>query len=502
MGNKQILVWVGESGSPASNPGFVCTPGFRVSGQHRSFLHSNGAHQRVGFTIAVNNTGSSRVGSIMVGGQAFSVIQPPVTSKVTPAPSSIVNLLPSSVSSGVGISTTENIVQSFITDANGYPLESLSVLLLNNQAAASSVSVQLWTHALNRPGTMLESFAARSVSGGAPVTHTYPSAGGTTLAANTRYWVVVKVESGAILWGQTSSAASNPGPGTVPDGRRVSFDDGANWTGVAGTDIFDVIEAVGTKTPPGLGDTFTPNGNWTLTEGSASGGQNPRPPYQLSLSETDGIVSGNGVGLVACVTVSGADHVNGVDESVIFVVFGANCTPRGTTDTYTGQLSGDTISGTYVSRDSDPATPDITGNFTMQRSVPPTVPADYNTWTAAFAGHDLNDPNADLNNNGQSNLEDWLWGIDPVDVSPARPVRIPHEANGAFNCTRRDPLLSGHSFEVWYSVDLETWTKDAGATWSLGAPGANNVETVTVSPSASLLNQPGVFFRMRAVRGE
>ena len=114
----------------------------------------------------------------------------------------------------------------------------------------------------------------------------------------------------------------------------------------------------------------------------------------------------------------------------------------------------------------------------------------------------LNDHNADLNENGQSNFEDWIWGINPVIVTPARPLDIPPNTSGTFNYTRRAQSLSGYSFSVWYSTDLMSWMEDTGATQTAGGPGSDNVETVNVTPSPAVLNRTGVFFQMRAVRGE
>jgi hypothetical protein len=68
---------------------------------------------------------------------------------------------------------------------------------------------------------------------------------------------------------------------------------------------------------------------------------------------------------------------------------------------------------------------------------------------------------------------------------------------GTVTYTRRTPSLTGYHYTVWISTDLEHWTEDTGAGQTPGTPVAD-VETVLVTLSPALWNEPQLFVRIRA----
>ena len=124
-------------------------------------------------------------------------------------------------------------------------------------------------------------------------------------------------------------------------------------------------------------------------------------------------------------------------------------------------------------------------------------PSDYGTWSAKFPGANLSNPNADFDNDGQSNDHERIWGLNPTNAASRNPFIFTSSlAAGTFSYTRRSPALTGLNYTVWTSTNLTTWTQDAGAIQSPGAAVAE-VETVAVSVSPALVAQPKLFMRMR-----
>ncbi len=125
-------------------------------------------------------------------------------------------------------------------------------------------------------------------------------------------------------------------------------------------------------------------------------------------------------------------------------------------------------------------------------------PTDYSAWAATFVGADLSDPAADLDGDGLSNDEERIWGLNPLDPASHNPIpSVAGLAAGNFAYTRRTAARTGLQFTVWTSTDMKTWTQDTGAGQTPGTPLAD-VETVLVTLSPALLNEPQLFVRIRA----
>jgi len=123
---------------------------------------------------------------------------------------------------------------------------------------------------------------------------------------------------------------------------------------------------------------------------------------------------------------------------------------------------------------------------------------DYDAWAALRPEADLSDPDADLDGDGLTNREERIWGLDPTNAASCNPISVPLDAAGSFSYTRRDDALTGMTYSIWTSIDLETWTKDTGASQVPGTPDANGVETVTVTLSPALLTATQLFVRVGA----
>ena len=124
---------------------------------------------------------------------------------------------------------------------------------------------------------------------------------------------------------------------------------------------------------------------------------------------------------------------------------------------------------------------------------------DYGTWSATFPGAALGDPNTDLDRDGLSNDHERIWGLDPTRGSSAHPLTSTAAiAAGTFSYTRRSAGLTGKTFTIWTSTDLELWTEDNSAVQTPGTA-VNQIETVAVTLSPGLTASPKLFVQVRAL---
>ena len=109
---------------------------------------------------------------------------------------------------------------------------------------------------------------------------------------------------------------------------------------------------------------------------------------------------------------------------------------------------------------------------------------DYSSWSAGFPGADLSDLAGDFDGDGVVNNDERIFGLDPTDSSSITPFVSILNTEGAFSYTRRDPTLTGYTYRIFTSTDLEVWNEDLGAISEPSAPNASSVETVAVTLSA------------------
>jgi len=128
------------------------------------------------------------------------------------------------------------------------------------------------------------------------------------------------------------------------------------------------------------------------------------------------------------------------------------------------------------------------------------VGADYAAWAAGYLPADVSNPAADTDGDGLSNFQEYAFGLNPVSGASANPISVPlDKTNGTFTYTRRDPTLTGITYSVLTSTDLQTWSEDLGAIQTPGDVIAD-VQTVVVQVSAGLLKTPVWFIRVAALQ--
>ena len=97
-----------------------------------------------------------------------------------------------------------------------------------------------------------------------------------------------------------------------------------------------------------------------------------------------------------------------------------------------------------------------------------------------------------------TNNEERVWGLDPTSSHSSHPIVDPINAGGVFSYTRRDPALTGLTYSVWTSTDMENWNEDTSAIQNAGAVDANGAQTVEVTLTPTLLSADELFFQVRA----
>jgi autotransporter-associated beta strand protein len=144
------------------------------------------------------------------------------------------------------------------------------------------------------------------------------------------------------------------------------------------------------------------------------------------------------------------------------------------------------------------ATPAITGPGTITVAGGPVTP--YTAWASVFLPvNDVSDPNADNDNDGLSNHQEFAFGLNPVNGSSVNPILVPlDKANATFTYQRR--AGTGLTYRVLTSTSLAAngWTEDNAATQSQIATPSGSNETVVVTLTGSPLSAPRLFIRVAA----
>jgi hypothetical protein len=141
--------------------------------------------------------------------------------------------------------------------------------------------------------------------------------------------------------------------------------------------------------------------------------------------------------------------------------------------------------------------PYLTAKYGLTTSYPPDSTL-YDTWangTFANAFTDK-DPAHDPDGDGQTNLQEFAFGLDPTTGASFNPITQQlDKTTGVFKYTRtKDP---GLIYNVYYSTNLSTWTLDASATQTSAAALAG-VETVTVTLASAAPLDGKLFVRVEA----
>jgi len=125
-----------------------------------------------------------------------------------------------------------------------------------------------------------------------------------------------------------------------------------------------------------------------------------------------------------------------------------------------------------------------------------TVTGDYGDWTTLYPGGDLGDRNGDFDGDLLSNDEERAWGLDPTSAASNNPISLPLDASGSFTYTRRDPALTGMTYTVWVSTDMESWDIDVTALQDAGPADVNGVQSVGVTLTPGLMSESVLFLRI------
>jgi hypothetical protein len=147
--------------------------------------------------------------------------------------------------------------------------------------------------------------------------------------------------------------------------------------------------------------------------------------------------------------------------------------------------------GVYSSSNSD----FITGPGTL--TVLNTQVSDYDFWKSPLnlAGG----PDEDDDSDGLTNFEEYAFGLEPRNSSSVRTVTtLALRTTGTLTYTRRKTSLSGLSYKVWTSTDLNEWTEDNSASQNATAIPGTDKESVEVTLSPERLGTDQLFLRIMA----
>jgi autotransporter-associated beta strand protein len=137
-----------------------------------------------------------------------------------------------------------------------------------------------------------------------------------------------------------------------------------------------------------------------------------------------------------------------------------------------------------------------TGN-TLELVYTASIPEDYVTWAAGFLPANVANPAGDFDGDGQTNHDEYAFGLDPTKGSSVNPFTVPFDpSTGTFSYTRRLPSLTGLVDRYQWSTDLGGWTNFSPA--SVGTNLGDPIEVITIGVPAVLLDNPALFIRLKA----
>lgn len=123
----------------------------------------------------------------------------------------------------------------------------------------------------------------------------------------------------------------------------------------------------------------------------------------------------------------------------------------------------------------------------------------HDQWEVDVVMEAATDPDADIDGDGLSAREEYLFGLDPNDAQSRQAiVKCLDPVSGEFQYSRAVNKIDGINYKVWTSPDLVNWTEQVGASQSLSNANANS-EVVTVGFTPALINaNPRLFVRVSA----
>jgi hypothetical protein len=282
-------------------------------------------------------------------------------------------------------------------------------------------------------------------------------------------------------------------------------DRGAMFIDKNGDGVFQAGEQVGTNTwhnEGGVGVTLTAGTHYNFIYMSADGGGGYNNTWSFSgpgLSQRSPNASDTDqAGMWNIVTQGGSGNILPpatelhIDNSSKLELLGGDCTvnrlylggaPQ-TAGTYGSTASAATnMNDTHFS---------ATGVLTVTTST--TAGSDYGTWAALYPGFSATDPTLDPDHDGMTNQQEYAFGLNPSSASSVSPISSGLSIGRQFTYTRRDPALTGLTYQVYYSRDLSTWAVDASAVQTPGAANSLGVQAVSVQLSGAATPVGGKLF--------
>ncbi len=126
---------------------------------------------------------------------------------------------------------------------------------------------------------------------------------------------------------------------------------------------------------------------------------------------------------------------------------------------------------------------------------------DYDTWAGGYLPDNVSDPAADFDGDGLSNFQEYAFGLNPTSGASVNPISQQlDKTTGLFKYTRRaTPATTGVTYTYESSTTLSgTWpgfTPDSAV-----SNNATPVEEITVDVPDSLLANPALFLRVKALQ--
>ena len=140
------------------------------------------------------------------------------------------------------------------------------------------------------------------------------------------------------------------------------------------------------------------------------------------------------------------------------------------------------------------------GNVSIPGSSTPPAAADpFTSWiTTHYPGLSDKSPGGTPDGDGINNLTKFAFGLIPGSSASVNPITSKvNKTTGMFQYTRRDPAVSGLTYTVWTSTNLQTWVTDASAGQAVVST-TGDVQTVSVTLSGAPLSAPKLFVQVRA----
>ena len=121
----------------------------------------------------------------------------------------------------------------------------------------------------------------------------------------------------------------------------------------------------------------------------------------------------------------------------------------------------------------------------------------YGQWASGYLPADVSDPAADHDGDGMTNFAEYAFGLDPTKGKSCSPTTQLDGLTGTFSYTRRDPALTGLTYHVFTSTDLQTWTQEAYPPNETISATNGDIQTMAVTLAATQVNGK-LFVRVEA----